>query len=176
MDIRVQELPAADLDRIREIDRSENARFKYVYEAGELRPVEINHRIPTWSAAMVAEAKEMLEPKLAAGGVLLGASVDGKLIGVAVLGGEFIGARSHQLQMAFLYVSNGYRRWGVASRLMDELCLRARARGAEQLYISATETESAVGFYLRYGCRLAGTVDPMLYELEPTDIHFTLDL
>jgi ribosomal protein S18 acetylase RimI-like enzyme len=176
MDIRVQELPAADLDRIREIDRSENARFKYVYEAGELQPVEINHQIPRWPDAMVVEAKKMLAPKLADGGVLLGAFGGNKLVGVAVLGGEFIGARSQQLQMAFLYVSNGYRRRGVARKLMDEVCRRAREKGAEQLYISATETESAIGFYLGYGCRLAATVDPALYELEPTDIHLTLDL
>ncbi len=59
---------------------------------------------------------------------------------------------------------------------MDEICRLARRRGAKQLYISATQTESAVGFYLRYGCRLAEAVDPALYELEPKDIHLMLDL
>jgi hypothetical protein len=59
---------------------------------------------------------------------------------------------------------------------MDELCRRARGRGAEQLYISASDTESAVGFYLGYGCRPAERVDPELFALEPTDIHLTLDL
>jgi GNAT superfamily N-acetyltransferase len=147
-----------------------------VYDHGELRPVEINHAIPTWGESMVAEAKVMLAPKLEAGGVFLGAFVAGKLVGVAVLGGERIGARSDQLQMAFLYVSNGYRRRGIATGLMDEVCRRARQNGARQLYISATETESAVGFYLGYGCRLAETVDAALYELEPADIHLTLDL
>jgi ribosomal protein S18 acetylase RimI-like enzyme len=176
MNVRVEQLSAADLGRIREIDRSESVRLKYVHESGALRPVEINHEIPRWSDAMVAEATEMLAPKLAAGGVLLGAFDRNKLVAVAVLGGEFIGARSHQLQMAFLYVSNGYRRRGIAKKLMDELCRRAREKGATQLYISATETESAVGFYLRYGCRLATSVDPVLYELEPDDIHLTLDL
>src|SRR5712691_845137 len=121
--VRIEELKAADLDRIREIDRSESVRFKYVYEHGELRPVEINHEIPTWSDAMVVEAKEMLAPKLAAGGALLGAFAGDKLVGVAVLGGEFIGVEANQLQMAFLYVSNGYRRRGIAKALMDEVCL-----------------------------------------------------
>jgi len=176
VDVRIEELSAGELDRIREIDRSEQARFKYVYDHGELRPVEINHDIPAWSDAMVAELKEMLAPKLAAGGVLLGALDDERLVGAAVLGGERIGRRSDQLQMAFLYVSNGYRRRGVARALMDEVCRRARERGARRLYISAAETESAVGFYLDYGCRLAESVDPALFALEPTDIHLTLDL
>jgi ribosomal protein S18 acetylase RimI-like enzyme len=174
--MRIEELKAADLDRIREIDRSESVRFKYVYEHGELLSVEINHEIPTWTDAMVVEAKEMLAPKLAAGGALLGAFAGDTLVGVAVLGGELIGVEANQLQMAFLYVSNGYRRRGIANALMDEVCLRARQKGAKQLYISATETESALGFYFRYGCRLAESVEPALYELEPADIHLTLDL
>jgi ribosomal protein S18 acetylase RimI-like enzyme len=78
--------------------------------------------------------------------------------------------------MAFLYVSNGYRRQGIARRLMDEVSRIARERGARRLYISATETESAVGFYLDYGCKLAESVDPALFALEPTDIHLTFDL
>jgi ribosomal protein S18 acetylase RimI-like enzyme len=156
--VRIEELRPSELGRIREIDRSESVRFKYVYDRGELRPVEINHQIPTWTEAMIVEAEEMLAPKL------------------AVLGGEFTGAGANQLQMAFLYVSNGYRRRGIAGALLDDLCLRARQRGAEQLYISATETESALGFYLGYGCRLADAVNPALYALEPTDIHLTFDL
>jgi ribosomal protein S18 acetylase RimI-like enzyme len=125
---------------------------------------------------MIVEAEEMLAPKLAAGGVLVGAFAGETLVGVAVLGGELIGAGANQLQMAFLYVSNGCRRRGIARVLLDDVCLRARQRGARQLYISATETESALGFYLDYGCRLADTVNPALYALEPTDIHLTFDL
>lgn len=78
--------------------------------------------------------------------------------------------------MAFLYVSNGYRRPGLAAELMDELCRRARERGAEQLYVSASDTESAIGCYLSYGWRLGEQVDPELAALEPTDIHLTLEL
>jgi predicted N-acetyltransferase YhbS len=174
--IRILELGQGDLGRIREIDRSETIRFKYVYDRGALRQVEINHDVPTWTEEMVVDAIEMLEPKLRESGVLLGAFDDDRIVGVAVLGGAFIGEARDQLQMAFLYVSNGYRRRGVARRLMDEVCVRARQKGARQLYISATESESAVGFYLGYGCRLAQQVDRKLYELEPLDIHLTLDL
>jgi ribosomal protein S18 acetylase RimI-like enzyme len=125
---------------------------------------------------MAAQAKEMLAPKLAAGGAFLGALEGDRLVGVAMLGGERIGPAHDQLQMAFLYVSNGYRRQGIARRLMDEVSRIARERGTRRLYISATETESAVGFYLDYGCKLAESVDPALFALEPTDIHLTFDL
>ena len=176
MTIEIQELGADGLGRIGEIDRSESVRFKYLYDGGALRPVEINHEIPTWSDAMVEDAVEMLEPKLREGGVMLGAVDGDRLVGVAVLAGSFIGEERDQLQLAFLYVSNAYRRRGIARRLLDEVCVHARRKGVRQLYISATETESALGFYVGYGCRLAERVDEELYRLEPLDIHLTLDL
>ena len=148
MAIRIVQLAHDQLGRIAEIDRSESVRFKYEYDAGTLRQVEINHEIPAWSEAMIADAVAMLEPKLRSGGILLGAVEGDRLVGVAVLDGEFIGERRDQLQMAFLYVSNGYRRRGIARLLMDDVCVHARRMGARQLYISAAETESAVGFYL----------------------------
>jgi GNAT superfamily N-acetyltransferase len=134
------------------------------------------HEAPRWDEQYAAKLAAQLEPKLAAGGTFLGAFDGEQLAGVAVLGGEFIGEHANQLEIAFLYVSRPFRRQGVAKRLMDELATRARARGAKELYISATETESAVGFYLDYGCRLAERVDPELFRLEPTDIHFTRTL
>lgn len=174
--MNIEELTAADLDRIREIDRSETARKLYVHEHGELRAVDVELEIPTWGEEQIAGAKERLAPKLAAGGVVLAAFEGERLVGVAVLGGERIGLRSQQLEVAFLYVSKGYRRRGLAAALMDELCRLARERGAGQLYVSASDTESAISFYLGYGCRLAERADPELAALEPTDIQLTLDL
>lgn len=172
----IRELTAADLGRIVEIDRSEHVRTKYVYEHGRLRAVPVDIQAPTWDEAYVARQTQRLAQKLDGGGIFLGAFDDERLVGVGVLGGRFRGPSSNQLEVAFLHVGNGYRHRGIARQLMDELAEQARRRGAEQLYVSATETESAVGFYLSYGCELAERVDPELYALEPADIHFTFDL
>jgi predicted GNAT superfamily acetyltransferase len=102
VDVRIRELRADELDRMGEIDRSESVRVLYVHEHGELRPVEVDLEIPTWDEAETAEAKERLAPKLAAGGVLLGAFDGERLVGVGVLGGELIGIRSNQVELAFL--------------------------------------------------------------------------
>ncbi|HEU5278880.1 MAG TPA: GNAT family N-acetyltransferase [Gaiellaceae bacterium] len=172
----IRELTAADLGRIVEIDRSEHVTKKYVYDHGTLRAIAVDIEAPRWSPAYGARETERLAQKLDGGGVFLGAFDDERLVGVGVLAGHFIGHSANQLEVAFLHVSNGHRGRGIARRLLDELAERARRRGAEQLYISATETESAVGFYLAYGCELAERVDPELYALEPTDIHFTFAL
>ncbi len=94
-----------------------------------------------------------------------------------MLGGEFVDAGSDALEVAFLHVSRPYRRRGIATALLDELSRRARGRGARQLYVSASDTESAIAFYLRHGWRPAEEVDPAIAaENEPTDIALTLGL
>jgi ribosomal protein S18 acetylase RimI-like enzyme len=173
----IVELPLDQLDRIAEIDRAETCTALYRVENGELVREDVHIEIPTWNAATLERAEELLRWKLDGGGSLLGVEDDGgRLVAVAALSGRFLGERSHQLELAFLYVSNGHRRRGLARALMDECARRARGRGAEQLYVSASETDSAIGFYLAYGCRLADEVDPQLYELEPTDVHLVCDL
>ena len=57
-----------------------------------------------------------------------------------------------------------------------ELCASAIAEGAvlfgaTSVYVSATPTGSAVGFYLGRGCTLADPVHPALFADEPDDIH-----
>ncbi len=51
----------------------------------------------------------------------------------------------------------------------------ARA-GATSLYVSATPTASAIGFYLGQGCGLADPVHPALYAAEPDDIHLVCSI
>jgi CTP synthase len=50
------------------------------------------------------------------------------------------------------------------------------APDAESIYVSATPTASAVGFYLRQHCHLAHPVHPDLFAAEPDDIHFVCSL
>jgi ribosomal protein S18 acetylase RimI-like enzyme len=79
-------------------------------------------------------------------------------------------------QLVFLHVSHGYRRQGIATRLTAEGTQLARSDGAEQLYVSATPSKSAVGFYRSQGFRLVDKPHPELYALEPEDIHMFMQL
>jgi len=78
--------------------------------------------------------------------------------------------------LAFLHVSRPYRRRGAAQALWNVAADIATANGAESIYVSATPTGSAVGFYLRQGCRLAQPVHPDLFAAEPEDIHLVRSL
>ena len=101
-------------------------------------------------------------------GVAVGAFDDDALIGVATLRR---GIRPGIDQLEALFVDRGHRRRGVAASLCARIEALARAGGGTWLYVSATPSESAVGFYLGRG--FAPTADPIpeLLALEPDDVH-----
>jgi len=72
---------------------------------------------------------------------------------------------------AFLHVSRSYRRRGVASALWAAGVEVAASADAISMYVSATPSGSAVGFYASRGCRLAENPHPALFAEEPEDIH-----
>lgn len=72
---------------------------------------------------------------------------------------------------AFLHVSRAHRRRGVAATLWAAGSEIAADAGAASMYVSATPSGSAVGFYTSRGCRLAEPPHPALFAKEPDDIH-----
>jgi predicted N-acetyltransferase YhbS len=73
--------------------------------------------------------------------------------------------------LVFLHVSNAYRRQGVGSGLWSAAIDRVRAAGCLSIYVSATPSASAVGFYLDRGCEVVRVPHSALYAEEPDDIH-----
>jgi GNAT superfamily N-acetyltransferase len=177
--ITIQRLPKADLSRIREIDRSEIVRTGYTYEDGRLTAMAVNWDTGTWPEDgpedfSIKGLLKMLTPILEEeNGVLLGA-LDGEVLaGLAVLRPRLTETMA---QLVALFVSDGYRRQGIAQRLSAEAYRLAREGGATEIYVSATPSGSAVGFYLSEGFTPTDTPHPALFELEPEDIHMTKPL
>lgn len=173
--MEIRHLPQVEISRIAEIDRSEHVTVTYEYQDGNLRAKTVDWRVPNWSAdasddhsfhALIRQFAPILEE----GGVLLGAFEGDQLAGLAVLRYE-IGEGTSQL--ALLHVSRPYRRQGIGTRLTEEMIRLAKESGASEIYVSATPSESAVGFYLSHGFELAAKVNKELYALEPEDIHMT---
>lgn len=79
--------------------------------------------------------------------------------------------RPQLAQLSYLHVSQRYRRKGIAARLAHEMIAWAKSTGAEAKYVSATPSESAVGFYTNQGFQVVDAPLPELFEMEPEDIH-----
>jgi ribosomal protein S18 acetylase RimI-like enzyme len=177
--MRVRRLQADDVSRVASIERSEHVDVQYRVIDGELRefPAAITE-IPSWDptgsgphsiAAEIAFGSSVIR----GGGILLGALDAEHTAGLAIVQPRFEPQRAW---LAFLHVSRPYRRQGVAQALWNVALDIGVADDAESIYVSATPTGSAIGFYLRQGCRLAHPVHPELFAAEPEDIHLVCSL
>ena len=171
--VDIRHLDKSDITRIVEIDRSEQVTLGYVYRDGKLETRKVDWHVPRWftdgrGEHSVQALIHKWSPTLEQGGVLFGALDGDVLAGVAMLRYRLSDTTA---QLALLHVSRAYRRQGIATRLFREACQLAREDGAEELYVSATPSGSAVGFYRSQGCQLAEQVNEELYAEEPEDIH-----
>jgi GNAT superfamily N-acetyltransferase len=171
--IEIRELDAAGIELIGEIDRSEHIDLQYTVEDGRLHSERVDFDVPRWdseghgdhsSARRITEFRPIVE----SGATLLGAFVDDLFAGIAIVDPCFEPATAW---FAFLHVSRAYRRRGVASALWAAGARIAADADATSMYVSATPSGSAVGFYTSRGCRLATPPQPALFAKEPEDIH-----
>jgi GNAT superfamily N-acetyltransferase len=106
-------------------------------------------------------------------GCAFGAFDGPRLVGIATLRR---GIRPGMDQLEALFVDRAHRRMGVAAGLTAAIETRARAGGADLLYVSATPSVSAVGFYTSRGFVPTAVPIPELLALEPEDVHMVLAL
>lgn len=171
IDVRV--LPADRLGLVREIDRTEHIDTLYEVRDGELTGRAVDHDVPPWFLEGSGEHSVQgliawLTPILDRGATLLGAFDGDQLAGVAIVEERFEGELAW---LVFLHVTDPYRRQGVGTALWTRAVDRARSAGSSSIYVSATPSGSAVGFYLQRGCKLARPPHAGLFDKEPDDIH-----
>ena len=173
--IEIRRLSVADIGLIGEIDRSEQINRLYKVVGGQLISEDVDLAVPTWDPVgtgehSVASLIGYWEPVVAAGATFFGAFDGSALAGICIVDGSF---EPGMAWLALLHVSRTYRGMGIASAMWAAAERVAKEGGATSMYVSSTSSNSAVGFYLSRGCELAGSkLNPVLYEMEPEDIHF----
>jgi ribosomal protein S18 acetylase RimI-like enzyme len=176
--IEIKRMDKSQLGRIAELDRSEHVTLGYAYRDGKLEAEKVDWQVPRWFAddrpqhSVPGNVRDWF-PYLEVGGTLWGAFDGDLLVGIAIFRP---GLTETIAQLVVLHVSKDYRRRGIATRLTEEAIRQAGEDGAQQLYVSATPSESAVGFYWRQGFRPVERPHPELYALEPEDIHMIMTL
>jgi GNAT superfamily N-acetyltransferase len=153
------------------IDRAEYIERIYVFRDGELVLEPHNFQVPGWPPGKEEESTPLLYEVFDRGGVFPAAFDGERLAGVAAVDTLWRGPNGDLLQLETLYVSNGYRKQGLGTRLFNDAREIALEHGAKGLYISATPSENTVNFYLGLGATLVAEPDPELFAREPDDIH-----
>jgi len=166
----------AEIGRIAEIDRSEHITLFYTHQDGRLETQQVDWDTPTWSTddspdhsvqANIRAWRPILDEH---GGTMYGAFDGDRLVGFVIFRPHLT---TDTAQLAVLHVSRAYRRRGIATALAEIAHRLAVASGAKKLYVSATPSGSAVGFYRSQGFDLVDRPHPALFALEPEDIHLT---
>lgn len=171
----IRPLEQAELDRVREIDRSEVIDTLYVQDGTRL-----DSRVGEWSAPAwdtggdgehsVAAQQRELHALAERGALVLGAFDGDELVGI----GAIVDAvRPGIAQLAYLHVTRVQRAQGIGGRLADELERRAREAGATSIVVSATPSVNTVDFYRRRGYAPMAEPLPELLEHEPEDVHLS---
>jgi GNAT superfamily N-acetyltransferase len=171
--ITYRRLQSADLARLGEIDRTERIETLYVQHGLELEELVGDWSARPWRSEgedehSIAHQRAECERHLAAGAIALGAFAEGRLVGIGLVAPH---VRPSIAQLAFLYVSDGYRGRGVGGHLSDELERLAHELGDATMVVSATPSANTVHFYLRRGYEPSLEPLPELHELEPDDVH-----
>jgi GNAT superfamily N-acetyltransferase len=162
-----------DLVRVQEIDVAESGSTVYTVVEGHLALTEETWQRLARSASQWQPYIEEWETLLQRRGAAIGAVAEGRLVGIAVIRYRLT---EDMAQLAALFVDRAHRRQGIATTLTEAVIQLARGDGARELYVSATPSESAIGFYTSQGFILAQPVNTELYEREPEDIHLVRPL
>ena len=117
--------------------------FGHLYTPENLSAFLENHAPERWAA-------QLADPAYA----IRVAEVEGRLAAYAKLGPPSLPftPRGRPIELRQLYVLKPWHGTGLAARLMDWAIAEARARGADELYLSVfTDNHRARRFYARYG-------------------------
>ena len=168
----------SELDRIGEIDRSEEIPQDYVQRDGVLQLKEVEWSVPRWASQgdnshSVSGKIAAWQPWLEQGGTMLGA-FDGEALRAFAIYRP--GLSEGTAQFAVIHVDRRYRRRGIGASLAAKVIELARTDDARSLYVSSAPTRGTVEFYQSLGFQPTACVNQELFELEPEDIHMTMAL
>lgn len=173
MTIIIRTLSRDEYIRVREIDVTETGDIVYGLRDGTLVEEHTHWERQPWSTTRCEEVAADWRATIDQGGTVLGAFDGDRLVAEAALVPHLTDTKA---QLRSLHVSRAYRRQGIAHQLVEQISRMAREAGAQELYVSATPSPSAVGFYSSFGFTPTTMPHPDLLALEPDDIHMTMPL
>ncbi|MBX9814442.1 MAG: GCN5 family acetyltransferase [Proteobacteria bacterium SG_bin5] len=142
--------------------------FGHLYTPENLAAFLENHAPERWAAQLADSAYAIRV-----------AEDEGALVAYAKLGPPSLpfSPRGRPIELRQLYVLKPWHGTGLAARLMDWTIAEARARGADELYLSVfTDNHRARRFYERYGFRFVQTYAFMVGDHADEDHIMRLEL
>jgi GNAT superfamily N-acetyltransferase len=166
--VTIHRLAIDNLLGVYDIDMTESGDILYRVVDRHLETVSEDWRRPPRTKQRWDEMITRWRGILDGGGEAWGAFESGRMVAIAVLRYRLT---EDMAELVALFVSRPYRRRGIARQLTQSVLREAKRAGATRIYVSATPSASAVGFYRSLGFGLVERVNAELYALEPEDVH-----
>lgn len=176
MAVTIRKLQRDELELFQQMDRSETVTESYRYVNGGIELFQGGFEIHLFPPGDRERIQKEFYAIFDEGGTVLGAFLEEQFVGIAAVETRFLGSRKNKLNLENFFVTQGFRGKGIGRALMSAAKERARAMGAERLYISATASKNTVDFYMSCGAELSREVDPVIYAKADDDIHLELPL
>lgn len=129
-----------------------------------------------WDSDEYEHLTKCLQNTIKAGGAVFGAFHKGVLVGFASVENQFFGSTKQYLQLSNIHISYESRGMGIGKKLFYLACKKAKALGAQKLYMSAHSSQETQAFYKATGCVEAMEYNDELVAAEPCDCQLEYSL
>ncbi|MBM7585125.1 putative GNAT superfamily acetyltransferase [Bacillus pakistanensis] len=147
-----------------------------LFKANDQYRFKADHFVDQWEDEKKALVIQSLQNCVKSGGGVIGAFLEGRLVGFASVEGELFGSDNEYLELSYIHVSNEIRNSGLGKELFGLCCSKAKQLGAKKLYIAAHPSEETQHFYSAVGCTFAMEINQEIYVKEPLDIQLEFTL
>lgn len=161
---------------LKEIDRSEIVKEKYILKNNSLVLVDDYYNITSWIEDEVNEYINRMNNIYNSKGIIIGAFDNDKVVGIGALDKVLYGKTKDKYKLDLLYINHDYRGQGIGKHIVNLFKEEAKKDNIKSIYISATPFKNTMDFYLGLGATLTNEIDEELFKLEPEDIHLELDV
>jgi N-acetylglutamate synthase-like GNAT family acetyltransferase len=141
------------------------------YKDNDQFNIKADHFVEQWDDDKKMLVLRDLENCVKLGGIVVGAFLEGDLIGFANVEGELFGSKKEYRELTYIHVSNEYRNGGIGKKLFQLCCEKAKEMGTKKLYIAAHPSEETQHFYRKLGCTYAAELNQAIFNKEPLDIQ-----
>jgi N-acetylglutamate synthase-like GNAT family acetyltransferase len=156
-------------------DRYQDVKKCWRKENGEWMLKEIAFT-EQWGSEEYQYLIKCLQNTIQTGGAVFGTFQNKVLIGFASLENHFFGSQKEYLQLSSMHISYDKRGMGIGKELFSLVCKKAKAMGAQKLYISAHSSQETQAFYKAMGCVEAKEYNDRLVAEEPFDCQLEYSL
>jgi ribosomal protein S18 acetylase RimI-like enzyme len=147
-----------------------------LYKDNDQYRIKSDHFVDQWDDNKKTLVLQDLQECVKSGGIVVGAFVEGDLIGFANVEGDLFGSKQEYRELTYIHVSNELRNSGIGKKVFQLCCEKAKEMGTKKLYIAAHPSEETQHFYRKMGCTYAVEINQTIFEKEPLDIQLELIL